>query len=59
MAVKLSDVLKDKQATTGVAPGISEYETNLTEARSGDLEVKRSESRENRRALLRPGNRFL
>ena len=45
MAVKLSDVLKDKQATTGVAPGISEYETNLTEARSGDLEVKRSESR--------------
>ena len=45
MSVKLSNVLKDKQQADGVAPSVREYERGFMEAKDGDLEAKRSESR--------------
>ena len=45
MSVKLSDVLKDKQGTDGVAPSVREDEHGFKEAKDGDLETQRNESR--------------
>ncbi len=38
MSVKLSDVLKDKQGTDGVAPTIREYEDRYGQAKRGEFE---------------------
>lgn len=45
MAVKLTDVLKGNQPRNEPAPDVRAYETGFTEARTGDLAIKRNESR--------------
>ena len=45
MAVKLSDVLKEKQQTDGVAPAVNEYERGFYHAKDGDLETKQNDFR--------------
>ena len=45
MAVKLSDVLKEKQQTDGVAPAVNEYERGFYHAKDSDLETKQNDFR--------------